>query len=130
MDQGRQAGDALDAAVVSSVPGKRSAAATERPGLRPREPVSAGGVAQTDSQLVGDEFAAAAREDRRTAREACALLLVALGRGTSPSPAVRRHAAPDLGAAGARRMAGERMAATLAKKQGQEMRCRQSVTGT
>jgi len=32
MDQGRQAGDALDAAVVSSVPGKRSAAATERPG--------------------------------------------------------------------------------------------------
>ena len=34
MDQGRQAGDPLDAAVVPSVPGQRSAAATERPGVR------------------------------------------------------------------------------------------------
>ena len=36
--------------------------------------------------------AAPANEDRRTAREACLLLLVAIGRGASPPAVVRRHA--------------------------------------
>ena len=35
MDQRRQTGDPLDAAVVPSVPGERDATATERPGVQP-----------------------------------------------------------------------------------------------
>ena len=41
VDQRRQAGDALDPAVVSSLPGQRSALAVERAGLQPGQPVAA-----------------------------------------------------------------------------------------
>jgi hypothetical protein len=40
MDRGREAGHALDAAVVSSVPGERSATPAERPGLQPGQPLA------------------------------------------------------------------------------------------
>src|SRR6266851_2778320 len=42
MDQGGEAGGALDAPVVSSVPGERGPAAAERARLQPREPLAAG----------------------------------------------------------------------------------------
>lgn len=80
-------------AVVSSVSGERSAAATERAGLQPGQPLAPSQPAAADQELVADESAAPAREDGRTARQACTLLLVALGRGTSAPAAVRRHAA-------------------------------------
>ena len=86
--------------------GERSATATERPGLQPGQPLAPARPASSDQELVAAESAATAREDRQMAREACALLLIAIGRGQSPPAAVRRHAAEDLGATGARRIAG------------------------
>ena len=68
VDQGRQAG---------------------RPGLQPRQPVAAAGTATKHQELVADELAAAADEDRRAAGQACPLLLVAAGRGASEPAAVR-----------------------------------------
>ena len=65
--------------------------------------------AAADQALVADESAAPAREDRWTVREACALLLVTLGRGASPPAAVQRHVAQALGAAPAGRIEGNRL---------------------
>ena len=62
------------------------------------------GLATAHQELVADEPAAAADEDGRAAGEACSLLLVVIGRGTSEPQAVRRHAAQDLGAATAERV--------------------------
>src|ERR1035437_6149474 len=59
MDQGRQAGSALDAAVVSPVPGGRVPAAAERARLQPREPLAAAGAAGADRHLVADQPPAA-----------------------------------------------------------------------
>ena len=104
MDQGRQAGDALDAVVVPSVPGERSAPAAERPGLQPGQLVAQTGPAAADQALVAHQSPAAAGEDGRPTREACAVLLAPPG-GRAPDPAaVRRHAAEDLGATGAGRL--------------------------
>ena len=64
MDQGRQAGDALDAVVVPSVPGERSAPATERPGLQPGQLVAQTGPAAANQALVAHESPAAAGENR------------------------------------------------------------------
>ena len=104
VDQRGQAGDELDASVVSSLPGKPSAAATRRSGLQPGQSLAATGTATAHQELVADEPAAAADEDGRAAGEACSLLLVVIGRGTSEPQAVRRHAAQDLGAATAERV--------------------------
>ena len=99
MDQGRQAGRALDAALVSPVPGERGPAAVERAGLQPWEFVPAPGAAEARRQLVADQSAAAARQDRWASGEACAVLLAAVG-GESPDPTpVRGDASADLGAA-------------------------------
>ena len=57
-----------------------------------------------NQELVADELAAAADEDRRSARQARPLLLVALGRRASEPEAVRRDAGEDLGAACAGRL--------------------------
>ena len=98
MDQRRQAGDALDAAVVPSVPGERSATATERPGLQPGQLVAQTGPAAADQALVAHESPAAAGEDRGPAGEARKVLLAPPGGRASEPAAVRRHAAEDLGA--------------------------------
>ena len=98
VDQRRQAGDALDTAVVPSLPGERSPPATQRAGLQSGQPVAAAGVAAANQKLVADELAASANEDGRTAREARAILLVAACGGPSEPQAVRRHTAADLGA--------------------------------
>ena len=52
MDQGRQAGHPLDAAVVPSVPGERSAPATECPGLQPGQLVAQTGPVAAGRALV------------------------------------------------------------------------------
>ena len=57
-----------------------------------------------DQTLVAHESPAAAGEDRGPAREACPVLLAPAGRRSSDPAAVRRHAAEDLGAAGAGRL--------------------------
>ena len=58
-----------------------------------------------DQELVADELATQVDEDRRSAGQARAVLLAAAGRGVSEPQAVRRHAAQDLGAAAAKRVA-------------------------
>ena len=117
MDQGRQAGDALDPVVLPSFPGERSAPTTERPGLQPGQPVAQTCPAAADQALVADESPAAASENRGPAGEACAVLLAPAGRGASDPAAVRRHAAEDLGAAGARRLT-RGLSATKRRRQG------------
>ena len=72
MDQGRQAGDPLDAVVVPSFPGERGAPATERPGLQSGQPLAQTGAAAADQALVAHESSAAAGENRRPPGEACA----------------------------------------------------------
>ena len=104
MDQRRQAGDPLDAVVVPSVPGERSAPATERPGLQPGQLVAQTRPAAADQALVAHESAAAAGENWGPAGEACAVLLAPAGRRASEPAAVRRHAAEDLGATGPGRL--------------------------
>ena len=104
MDQGRQAGDPLDAVVVPSFPGERGAPATERPGLQSGQPLAQTGAAAADQALVAHESSAAAGENRRPPGEACAVLLAPAGRRASDPAAVRRHAAEDLGATGAGRL--------------------------
>jgi hypothetical protein len=63
----------------------------ERVGVQPGQPLAPARPTAADQELVADESAAPAGEDRRPARQARALLLVALGRRASPSPAVRGH---------------------------------------
>ena len=84
---------------MPSLPGERGALAVKRAGLQPGQPVAATRVAAQDQDVVTDELAAAVDEDGRQIGQARAVLLVALGRGTSEPAAVWRHAAEDLGAA-------------------------------
>lgn len=72
MDQGRQAGGELG----SVFPVIGSAAIKCVCGC---EPLASASVAQKDWKLVVNEFAAELGEDRRTAGEACALVLAAAG---------------------------------------------------
>jgi hypothetical protein len=100
MDQGREAGGALDATVVSPVPGERGPAAVERSGLQPRESVAAARATETDRQLVVDQPAAAPRQDWRPLGETRTVLLAPAGR----EPPVRVDASADLGAPDADRL--------------------------
>ena len=67
--------------------------------LQPREFVATPGAADEGRHLVADQLAAAVGENRRTAHQTCALLLVAVGRGASDPAVVCWHAAEDHGAA-------------------------------
>ena len=116
MDQRRQAGDPLDAVVVPSVSGERSAPATERPGLQPGQLVAQTRPAATDQALVADKSPTAAGEDGGPSGEACAVLLAPAGGRASDPSAVRRHVAEDLGAAGAGRLTRGRVQRRLATK--------------
>jgi hypothetical protein len=60
--------------------------------------------ATEDWQLVADQLAAAAGEDRRTADETCPLLLAAAGREPSDAAALWSHAGQDRSVALARRV--------------------------
>jgi len=68
--------------------------------------VAAAGVAEANRELVADESAATAGQDRRTASETRALLLVAAGGRTSDAAAVRGDAGPARAAADTRGIAG------------------------
>ena len=104
MDQGRQAGHPLDAAVVPSFPGERGAPATERPGLQSGQLVAQTGPSAAGQALVAHESPAAIGENWGPAGEACAVLLASAGGRASHAAAVRRHAAEDLGATRAGRL--------------------------
>jgi hypothetical protein len=58
-------------------------------------------AAEENRRLVADELAAAVGQDWWAAGQACQVLLVVAGRGTSAPAAVWPDAAADLGAAGA-----------------------------
>jgi len=64
------------------------------------EPVAAAGAAEEDRQLVADEFAAAAGEDRWAVGEARPLLLAAASGKPSDAGAVCEYGAADCGVAG------------------------------
>jgi Transposase DDE domain group 1 len=61
--------------------------------------VGAAGAGDADREVVADQLAAAVGEDRRTAHQTCALLLVGAGGEASDAAVVCRHAAEDRGAA-------------------------------
>ena len=71
------------------LPSQRGTAATQRAGLQPGQPVAAARAAAQDQELVANEFATQVDEDRRSAGQACSLLLVAAGGGASEPAAVR-----------------------------------------
>jgi len=99
VDQGRQAGGQDDAAFLSSVSLQSSAAGAEPAGLQSGQFVAAADAAPTNRELVSDQFAATAGEDRRAIGEACTLLLT-LPRGRTSEPAaVRGDAGSDLAVA-------------------------------
>ena len=112
--EGDRAGDALDAAVVPSLPGERGALAVKRAGLQPGQSLAAARAAAANQELVADELAAPADEDGRTIGQACWLLLAPAGRGSSQPEAVWRDAAADLGAACAGRVTPTARTAGLA----------------
>ena len=89
----------------SRPPGERGTATTERAGLQPGQLVAAARTAEQDQELVADELATQVDEDRRSAGQARAVLLAAAGRRAFEPQAVRRHAAQDVGAAAAKRVA-------------------------
>jgi len=120
MDQVRQAGRALDAAVVPPVPSQRSPAAAERLGVQPGQSVAAARPADADRYVVAHQSPAAPRQDGRATGQARPLLLAPAGREPPDPAAVRVDAPADLGAAradgltgdGRRRPSGRRAGAT------------------
>ncbi len=62
--------------------------------------MAATGAAPTHREVLADEFAATAGEDRRAAGETCALLLATASGRTSDAAAVRSDARPDRSASG------------------------------
>ena len=81
-------------------PLQRGAAGAEPAGLQSGQFVATAGVAPANRELVTNEFAATAGEDRWTAGETCALLLAFPGGRTSEPAAVRSDARSDRAVAG------------------------------
>ena len=98
MDQRGQAGRKDDSPLLPSFSLEPSAAGVEPAGLQPGEFVPAAGATPANRELVADESAAAAGEDRRTAGQTCALLLAIVGGRTSDEAAVWEYGAADRGA--------------------------------
>lgn len=63
--------------------------------LQPGEPVAATGAAEEDRELVADQLAATAGEDRRQAGQARPVLLVDAGRKPPDAAAVWEHGPAD-----------------------------------
>ena len=78
MDQGRQAGGALDTMVLSPVPSERGPVAVERDRLQPRASLAVARVPATDRRVVAAQSPAAPRPAWRAVRETRAPLLAAL----------------------------------------------------
>ena len=117
MDQGRQAGGALDTLVLSPIPGERGPVATERARVQLGKSVAATDPAQAHRALVIDQPPAAPRQDWRAVSETRALLLAVPGGESPDSTPVRGDAPADLGATGPGRLTrGECEDAGLAKR--------------
>jgi hypothetical protein len=97
--EGKQA--ALDAAVLSPIPGQRGPPATERARVQPGESLAAVGVAHAGRHVVAHQPPAAPRQDRRTSGEARPVLLAPADRRAPDTPTVRGDASAHLGAAAA-----------------------------
>jgi hypothetical protein len=95
VDQRGKASGEDDATELSSFPLKPGTAGIECAGLHLGQFVAAGGVAQVNRELVADQLAAAAGEDRRTAGQTCALPLATAAGRTSDAAAVRGDAGSD-----------------------------------
>ena len=104
MKQGRQAGGALDAPVVSPVPSERGPAAAARARVQPRESLAAAGALEADRHVVVDQSPAAPRQDGWAAGQARPLLRAAVGGEPPDSKPVRGDAPADLGAPGPGRL--------------------------
>ena len=116
MDQGRQAGGALNAIVLSPVPSERGPVAVARARLQPRESLAAARAPETDRRVVAAQSPVAPRQAWRAVSETRALLLPAPGGASPDSAPVRGDAAADLGPAGADRLTcGGRYGARVAK---------------
>src|SRR5450759_823082 len=106
MDQGRQAGGALDAALVPPLPGERGPVAAERARVQLGESVAAARPADADRHVVADQPSATPRQDGWAAGHARPLLLAPAGREPPDPTPVRGDAPADLGAARADRLTG------------------------
>src|SRR5229473_3063238 len=82
--------------------------------------MAAVGAAGADRQLVADQLAAAAGENRWPFNKACPVLLVALGGEPPDAPAFREHAAEDCDAAVASGIGGLRGGAGFGEAVGRE----------
>ncbi len=111
VDQRRQAGGGDDTAFLPPLPGRRGAAVAQPARLQPRQPVAAAGAAGTGRQLVAEQPAAAAYENRRAVDKARPLLLAAAGGESSDAAAVWSHGAHDCHAAGAGGIGGREIGA-------------------
>src|SRR5450759_329235 len=69
------------------------------------KPLAAAGAAEENRELVADQFAAAAGQDRRQAGQARPILLADAGREPSHTAAVREHGPADRCAGGGDRVA-------------------------
>jgi hypothetical protein len=104
VDQRGQAGGKDDAADLPPVPVERGVAVAERDRIQLGQPVAAAGAAEGNRNVVVDQLAAAAGEDRRPVGKACPLLLAVVGREPSDAAPVRKYAAADSGFAAAGRI--------------------------
>ena len=82
----------------------------ERDRIQPGQPVAAAGAAEGNRNMVFDQLAAAAGEDRRTVGKACLVLLAIVGGEPPDAAPVWKHTAADRGFATASRigLAGRR----------------------
>jgi len=104
VDQRGEASCEDDAVELPSIPVQRSSAVAGRDRIQPGQPVAAAGAAEGNRNVVINQFAAAAGENRRAAGKACPLLLAIAGREPSHAALVRKHAAADGGFAAASRV--------------------------
>ena len=101
MDQGRQGGDQVDAAVVPNVRRQRGAAPASRARLQPRQFPAHAGDAGADQGLVTDKLEGQADQDRREGREPRPLCCLPDGRGRDPTANVPGDFAAHRGTAAA-----------------------------
>ena len=78
----------------------------ERHRLQLGQPMAAAGAARADREVVANQLAAAAGENRRAFNKACTLLLAVAGGEPSDAAAFREHAAENCDAAVASRIGG------------------------
>ena len=104
VDQRGEASCEDDTAELPSVPVERGPAIAERDRPQPGQPVAAAGAAEGNRNVVVDQLAAAAGEDRRTVGKACPLLLAIVGGEPTDAAPVWKHTAADRGFAAASRV--------------------------